>query len=367
MTRLGRKILGLVAIVTFILSLRCDRAVNYLSGPTQPSEEKVTVEEDFRLEIEKAIWKDDLPAAYTIAFDDTKASHFQIAAPELQDRGIRATFNLNTKYVINWNDWRRLAAVGHEIASHTYSHANCIEITAEELHRELQRAIQDILSNIPEVTRVPSFTYPFGLHTDFTHTIVAQYHLNARRGWGINAPEFPDEGLILVKGIGVYPPFDMNAINAQVDKAIAMRGWILVYFHMISIDGTMEKYIIPVERFFQHIDYVAAISESLWIAPQGEVADYIRMRRSATVTGSIWNHAIIHLSVDHIPTDVYQNLYLTIKMSMPKNWKGHEVVIVGLKKEPYATVRLSADHLFINVKQSTDLELRAIKKISYEN
>ena len=49
----------------------------------------------------------------------------------------------------------------------------------------------------------------------------------------------------------------------------------LIYHHSI---GGNEPNHCPIEIFRSHLDYIVQHSDSLWVAPQGEVARYIRER-----------------------------------------------------------------------------------------
>ncbi|MBN2357003.1 polysaccharide deacetylase family protein [candidate division KSB1 bacterium] len=351
----------ILATACCVAWLRCDRAFD-LFDPLKGYEKSIAIEAGYIVHLKKCVWKDDKKAAYTVSFDDTRSSHFQTSAPELERRGMVGTFSLNTSYVVDWNDWRRLALAGHELASHTHTHVRCTEITEDQLHRELQRAKQEIMLHIPEIERVPSFTYPFGLYNEATHAVVREYHISARTGWGINNYDLSDDELLELKGRGVYPPYDMSYFNEQVDYAVRNRGWVLIYFHSISAEGLMDQATIPLDKYLQHIDYVKSMEDSLWIATQGDVADYIRLRRDAVVSSRVADPYTIELSLEAIPEDLAPNLALTINIVLPQSWQGHDIMVYDSQSGKAEIISSVENPVLIDVPQRTKLRLHAVDK-----
>jgi peptidoglycan/xylan/chitin deacetylase (PgdA/CDA1 family) len=95
-----------------------------------------------------------------VTFDDGFRNTFQLAAPELESRGLRACFYVITDLVsapratadricrerlhlpaavepLTWEDVAALAASGHEIGSHTRSHRDPTTLNTAELDAEL--------------------------------------------------------------------------------------------------------------------------------------------------------------------------------------------------------------------------------------
>ena len=171
--------------------------------------------------------------------------------------------------------WQALHAKGHEIANHTRNHRNFRDLTEEEIIAEVSSGLADILANIEGMRFVPSFTYPYGSNSEMSRNIVSNYHMNARGSPGINPRTPPD--FMLIKGCGYYEPFVVTEMNRNLDCALASGGWYVPYFHAIS-DGPPAH--CPIEVFQRHLDYIAEHEDSLWIAPQGMVARYIREREA---------------------------------------------------------------------------------------
>ena len=114
-------------------------------------------------------WKQ---GAITYSFDDGCSGQLSGALPALNKYGLKATFNLVTNWVSNWNSWRQAAQNGHEIASHTASHAN-LNAAGEN---ELSLSKQNIERNIGQ--ECVTIAYP-NCVTGNTGTI-GRYYISGR-------------------------------------------------------------------------------------------------------------------------------------------------------------------------------------------
>jgi peptidoglycan/xylan/chitin deacetylase (PgdA/CDA1 family) len=271
-------------------------------------------------------WNGDRAAAYTIGFDDFRGSHVDVAWPELRKAGLVATFWLNTGAITAWESLARMADEGHEIASHTWSHARCDRISEAGLRREIERAIEDIRNHLPHVTAVPSFSYPFGLFDDASRRVVSEFHLSARSGiTGIETADPDESEWTALKAVGVYPPYDMDALNAAVDEAVRGGGWIIVYFHSISRENRRGATTVPLKLFRRHLSHVRDRRADLWNATQGQAASYIRMRRAATLSVSILTGDSLEVRLDGRRPDGALPVDLTIAVERPVEWAGLEI------------------------------------------
>lgn len=72
-----------------------------------------------------AKWKGDKTAAFMLMFDDSWPSHFQVAAPALEERGMTATFYINPgkgEYKACSNEWvKTVWRKGMVYGNHTYA------------------------------------------------------------------------------------------------------------------------------------------------------------------------------------------------------------------------------------------------------
>ncbi len=116
-----------------------------------------------------------------ITFDDCYADNLN-AARILHEHGLPATFFVPTQYVdtplrfpwdhhlpampnLTWNDLRQMAAWGHEIGSHTVSHADLAKLDDAETLRELVESRTKLEAEIGRP--VTWFAFPFGGRENF--------------------------------------------------------------------------------------------------------------------------------------------------------------------------------------------------------
>jgi hypothetical protein len=227
-------------------------------------------------DVSVATWFEDKSAACSLAFDDTRESHFRIAAPELEARGLHGTFNLVPGQIWDWEPWQAMFDAGHEIGNHTLNHYYFKDLTPDQAEVEVREGQIRLLQNIRGLERVETFTYPGGSAPDWAAEVVGRYHSFARVGQGIN-PATPRD-LLFTTGSGYYDPFVLDDMRMNLSLAIDSGGWYLPYYHSI-VDGPYPRRLeIPREMFTAHLDQIAGERERLWIAPQGTESKYILER-----------------------------------------------------------------------------------------
>jgi peptidoglycan/xylan/chitin deacetylase (PgdA/CDA1 family) len=320
---------GVFMSIAVFLLIGCD---NKSILQTHGQVKTVAIETGYIPSIAVCKWSHDKKAAYTIAFDDSRKSHYEIAGPELKKRGIVGTFNLNTRNISAWRPWQSLFDDGNEIASHTWSHPMCTKVSESDFRTEIKKSIEDIKSNIKGITVIPSFTFPFGDSNDAVRRIVSEYHLSARGDKaGLNSDSLRDDEFSHISGIGVYPPYEMASVNSFVQQAVETSEWVLVYFHSIDDKEKEGPTTIPLDQFREHLDFVLRFKEELWIATQGQVASYIKVKEKASVFCVIRNPDTLEVRLDGVvPSHAYP-VKLSVKLTPPSNWNGHDIVIENSK------------------------------------
>jgi peptidoglycan/xylan/chitin deacetylase (PgdA/CDA1 family) len=148
-----------------------------------------------------AVLEDDRPAAL-LTFDDGFANNYHVAAPLLEEAGMRGVFFVVPQFAAaRGPDARRfyrervrdvlppffepamtpdqaadLSARGHTIGNHTWSHARLSEVPEADYHREIVESAAVIESWIG--TAVEAFAWPFAWNaiTPAAHRLVCQRH-----------------------------------------------------------------------------------------------------------------------------------------------------------------------------------------------
>ena len=127
-------------------------------------------------EYKTATWFDFKKSAITYSFDDGTPNQMPVAVPVLDKYGFKATFNLVTDWVQDWQPFADASKNGHEIASHTITHPYFNQIDEQEQRRQLETSKQIIEEKIgkPCITMV----YPYCVRGN--DNIVAEYSISAR-------------------------------------------------------------------------------------------------------------------------------------------------------------------------------------------
>jgi hypothetical protein len=192
--------------------------------------------------------------------------------------------------------------------------------------RESKRIIKE---RVPENGPVLSFTNPYGMGNARVQSWVKQIYLSERDNWGINDSSMTPEQLYNIRGVGVYPPFDLSRFKENLEQALKRRGWILVYFHTVTEHpDTSDVCEAPLDFFIKHLDFVVSRRDSFWIAPQRDVAQYIVARYRATVTWSRKNRFEIDVKITApVVKRQLPKLNLSIKLYVPDAWVGRSLEI----------------------------------------
>ena len=98
---------------------------------------------------QKGTWKDFKAAAITYSFDDNTSNQIPVALPLFNNYGYKVTFFTVTQSMNpNWNGLRTASNNGHEVASHTVTHADLSNSNVSTQHTELRNSQNTIQSQI---------------------------------------------------------------------------------------------------------------------------------------------------------------------------------------------------------------------------
>ncbi|MBA7709364.1 hypothetical protein ES703_118279 [subsurface metagenome] len=128
--------------------------------------------------------------------------------------------------------------------------------------------------------------------------------------------------------------FKVNAIGARnadsnaswqylCDRIFLERGWLVANFHGID-DGRIDREALgweamPLARFNLVLDYLE--SQDFWLAPFGEVARYIRERKSATLTLKKQSDQSMTLVLEDGLDDRIYNKALSLRIRLSAGWQ----------------------------------------------
>ncbi|HEX2274588.1 MAG TPA: polysaccharide deacetylase family protein [Acidimicrobiales bacterium] len=242
---------------------------------------------------EEPLFPDGARVALSLSFDDARDSQLDAALPVLEAHGVSATFYvLPARVWLRRNEWRAVAAGGHEVANHTSSHpcsanfefsrTNALEdYSLARIEAEIDRAsnrIEMLLGVRPE-----TFAYPCGQsfvgrgenRVSFVPVVARRFV--AGRGYGSETSNDPERcdlahlDAFTVDGLGA------DELVGMVDAGAASGRWVVMAGHDVGERGGQTVLVDALEALCRR-----AGEGDVWAAPVVEVAKHLR-RRVASV------------------------------------------------------------------------------------
>ncbi len=175
----------------------------------------------------------------SFTFDDAPASATRAGAEILESRGLRGSYYVSaglsgTEVPMGVcavaQDYQRVAAAGHEIACHTYSHLDCGRASAAGADADVARNLETLAGW--GVGEVESFAYPYGdvsagpkglLKGRFS-TLRGLHHGVIEQGTDLNQ----------TPSIGVEGPPGPALARRWMAEALKRRAWLVLFTHDVA-------------------------------------------------------------------------------------------------------------------------------------
>ncbi|WP_254508725.1 polysaccharide deacetylase family protein [Anatilimnocola floriformis] len=269
-----------------------------------------------------AKWKDDRTAVFLLMFDDSWPSHFQVAAPELEKRGMTGTFYIcpgkgeYEKFAKEWEE--KLWKQGMVYGNHTLTHKGVKDAADADWEiGECARIIRKITPGKPD--RLVSFALPgvkegaWNLSKEGLAELLKKHNL-------IDRPPFNDHG-------AVYHWKTSEEMLKLADKAIANQGMEYLVIHgleRIKPDwGYQDFWPLKQEIFFNVLDGLQQRREKgdLWITDHISQHQYETERSTAAVKVLSTDAAAIRLELTTQADPKFYDLPLTLISRVPATWK----------------------------------------------
>lgn len=277
-----------------------------------------------------ARWKDDRTAVFLLMFDDGWPGQVHVAIPELQKRGLTATFYMvpeKGEYKVYAAKWAEAIKGGGVVyGDHTLTHrgVKSLEIGHKEIG-ECARIIRELQPGKPK--RLVSFAQPGVDPGEWTLTkeeyamLMKQYNL-------IDRPPFIGHG-------AVYHWKTLDEMNALVDKALAAKGMEYLIIHGVEQVGAQYQDFWPLGQdiFFPLLDGLKAKSEKgeLWVTDHISQHQYETERDAATVRTLKVLPMGIQLELKCSADPELYDLPLTLVTQVPPDWGACDISQGGMK------------------------------------
>lgn len=222
---------------------------------------------------EVAKWRGFKGGCVTYSFDDNTANQATTVLPLLDKHGLKATFNLVTGWNPNWGAFKQAAQNGHEMASHTVSHANVNAAGENELSGSKQ--------TIQQQTGSECITIAYPNCVGGNAGTLGKYYIAGRTCSGQLNPSNPNDMWNLSSFIcgNTGSIQTANDLNGKANQAAQQGGWAVFLIHGIDGDGGYSP--ISSQALDQHFGFVK--TANVWVATFKDAVKYIMEARSLVI------------------------------------------------------------------------------------
>jgi peptidoglycan/xylan/chitin deacetylase (PgdA/CDA1 family) len=182
-------------------------------------------------------------AVLSLTFDDFPKSAWTVGGPVLAAHDARATYYVSGRFegieedglrYFDRDDIIALAAAGHEVGCHTFSHRRWTDFSTAAFAADRARNLTFLDDVLPGYT-VGSFAYPYGDVSLRLKAAVARSRAAARGiRPGVNGD--PMDMALLLAAPMERRSWSAEAIDILAREAAATGGWLILFGHDVSED-----------------------------------------------------------------------------------------------------------------------------------
>ena len=186
----------------------------------------------------------------SLTFDDGWATTYRNAIPLLNTAHFASTQYIISDYLRNAPGYVTLAQAklmksqGHEIGSHTQTHANLEELSGEFLLNELAVSLNDL--NDSGLGTVKTLAYPYGVYT--TSVIEATKsagYSSARTAQAFDGDagyNYKNTNKYQLKAYVITKSTTLAKVKSWINTAAKEKTWLIIAFHQIDSSGSQYSY-----------------------------------------------------------------------------------------------------------------------------
>lgn len=231
-----------------------------------------------------------------------------------------------------WEDFKKDASEGYEIASHSVTHATMPGLDAANIKYELEKSKEEILTHLG-----PKYTFscevPYGYENERVMQIAYKIYPALRnrmpepwlkeidRASKVTPGPNTKDYVQWQRGGTTKTPLPL--MKSWVDTAANRKDtWLVLVFHGIDGLGYEALSSTMLDEYFH---YIRSKEDNLWVATFGDVTRYMREREASKVSAANKGGKIT-VSLSHSLDKAMYYLPLTLKTYVPAGWKNVKVV-----------------------------------------
>ncbi len=270
-------------------------------------------------------WGNFSQGAVSFTFDDNTPNQISIAQPLFDEKGFHMTFFPVSGWGVNWSNYTKAFAKGHEIGSHSVKHGNPMPAS------EAGPSQDSIKKNVPGEMCV-SIAYPNCTEPD--ETTLKKYFIVGRTCSGQTTPKSPSN--LFQTGSYICGSQGLNTtanITGKADQAASSSGWCVYLMHGIDNEPSGSSDYSPISSTILKgvINYMDSNRSKFWVESMGNVARYIKERDAASIAKKDSSDNGITISVTDNLADSIFNYPITIRRPLPDGWT---TAVVTQKDKP---------------------------------
>jgi oligosaccharide reducing-end xylanase len=259
-------------------------------------------------------WKNFAKGAVSHTFDDNTAGQTSIAQPLFDAKGFHMTlFTVTSSMNPNWTNLSKAFEKGHEIASHSVTHAQTMPDVECPTS---QKTIQQKVSGEKCVT----VAYP-NCNIPNPQTELKKCYIAGRICDGQLVNKSPSDfyriGAIMAGSAGTNTA---SGFNSKADQAASSNSWLVWCHHGVGNDNHGYSNT-NTDALKQNLDYLASNRDKFWVESFGNVARYIKERDAVSLTVKNSTNSKITISLTDNLVDSIYNYPLTIRRPLPDGWE----------------------------------------------
>ena len=313
---------------------------------------------------EVGTWSGFKSGAVSFTFDDGCPNQFAVALPLFKQYGLKMTLFTITSNIMyggpNWIALQTAASNGHEIASHTMSHANFSGLSDSLQTVELKNS-QDAINTHVSGKQCITIAYPYCAMGNTS--LCNQYYIAARGCSGAIEPSTPTNFM----NISSFVCGNLGSVQTaqdfktKADAAAASRGWVVFLLHGIDNDGGYSP--VTTTNLKGALDSLSSYKDKYWISTFSNIARYIKERNCVSVKEISQTDSSVSIRVTDTLDNSLFNYPVTIRRPLPPTWisvfisQGNQTVdvrIVEVNSSKYIMFDAIPDSDDITIKK-TDL------------
>ena len=238
------------------------------------------------------LWKGK-KCAVVLTYDDAIDQHLDNAIPVLDSLGLKATFYItgfSASVQSRLNDWKKIAATGHELGNHTLFHP-CVggagrewvtkqndlrNYSVRRIENEIRMTNLFLQALDGKTKRTFAFTcgdmkvddslFISGMKNDFTAARAVRNEMHT-----LSEVDLYNIDCYMVNN------HSFEEMKAWVDKAIRTNSLLVLLFHGVGGGNGLD---VSLTAHRQLLSYISQKQAEIWTAPLIEVAAYIREKQA---------------------------------------------------------------------------------------